>query len=449
MYNANVILFFEFLKENKEVLENLDIHDLNLETVEDKLIPLAKEHGFDITAKDIFGFLSEYQEESSGPIDDEFLGDVAGGKGNFNRFMAAGLLALTGITGFVNTNAFAANTSGSGVSQSTKVKSDKDVKSIQTVKSENNNTLSKEEKAYYQSKIGKNYRFVSDKGMSGSFATAYKIEDLKGNQFVLKISNNPANTKTWLAKQKATADKIKKYYKNYKGGLKLPNYVSFGEDFVIEENLGDQIGHDSFWDSLPKEEVSKFVNDMAEFLRYTHAQERGAVKPLKLDHEIYTFENAYDYLNDSDALSKDEQKMLLNLIKDFRNRDTSDEITCLTHNDIRSQNIVYNSKTKQFALIDFESMGKDDNIYYGFTSKTIGSNGMPYDILAKIADKYNEISDTKVSKDKLHLMHKLGVLYEITAVSKFKDRVSGEGIKKIWSDNIKARFEKIDKGFAS
>ena len=38
----NVILFFEFLKKNNELLENLDIHDLSLETVEDKLIPLAR-----------------------------------------------------------------------------------------------------------------------------------------------------------------------------------------------------------------------------------------------------------------------------------------------------------------------------------------------------------------------------------------------------------------------
>ena len=55
-----VILFFEFLKENKDILENLDIHDLNLETIEDKLVPLARENGFFITAKDIFRFLNEF-----------------------------------------------------------------------------------------------------------------------------------------------------------------------------------------------------------------------------------------------------------------------------------------------------------------------------------------------------------------------------------------------------
>ena len=125
MYNANVILFFEFLKENKEVLENLDIHDLNLETVEDKLIPIARENSFFITAKDIFRFLNEYSnEDGNEQIDDEVLENVAGGKVNFNRFMAASLLAITGLTGIANANqAYAMSGSNTSVSQSKSIKS--------------------------------------------------------------------------------------------------------------------------------------------------------------------------------------------------------------------------------------------------------------------------------------------------------------------------------------
>ena len=93
---------------------------------------------------------------------------------------------------------------------------------------------------YYQEKIGDKYKFVSNKGMSGSFATAYKIVDKEGNEFVLKISNNPENSQRWVQNQRNTDEKIKKYYNDYKGDLKITNYVKFGDDFVIEEYLGER-----------------------------------------------------------------------------------------------------------------------------------------------------------------------------------------------------------------
>lgn len=107
-----VILFFEFLKEHKDILEKLDIHDLSLETVETKLIPIAKEHGFDITAKDIFRFLNAYSTKNNIPLNEEILDKVAGGKGNFNRIIAASFIALTGFTGISNSKniAYATNT---------------------------------------------------------------------------------------------------------------------------------------------------------------------------------------------------------------------------------------------------------------------------------------------------------------------------------------------------
>lgn len=41
--------------------------------------------------------------------------------------------------------------------------------------------------------------------------------------------------------------------------------------------------------------------------------------------------------------------MIFNLVEKFRNRDTSDERTCLIHDDIRYQNIVYDPQIKQFV----------------------------------------------------------------------------------------------------
>ena len=246
-----LILFFEFLKENKDILENLDIHDLNLETIEGKLVPLARENGFFITEKDIFRFLNEYQKVDSGLINDDMLKEVAGGKGNFNRVMATSLLAITGFTGLINnTYTYAMGNADSSVSQS-----ESKTQSVKTIKDKNNNTLSESEMKYYQEKIGDEYKFVSNKGISGSFATAYKLVDKERNEFVLKISNNPENSQRWVQNQRNTDEKIKKYYKDYKGDLRITNYVKIGDDFVIEEYLGERFNPNE----IEKERIQKIV----------------------------------------------------------------------------------------------------------------------------------------------------------------------------------------------
>ena len=40
---------------------------------------------------------------------------------------------------------------------------------------------------------------------------------------------------------------------------------------------GEQIGKEDFWNSLPKEKTSEFINGMAEFLKFTHSQSVGNV----------------------------------------------------------------------------------------------------------------------------------------------------------------------------
>lgn len=310
--------------------------------------------------------------------------------------------------------------------------------------------LSQDEIEYYQGKIGPNYKIISPKGMSGSYATAYNPEDNQGNRFVLKICNNPQNTEHRIQQQRKTQEKINKYYSDYKGNLKIPNYVKIGNDFVIEENLGEKLEL-KILENLNDKEQEKFVNGIAEFLAYTHKNERGNIFPYILGHEgFFTLKDAYNYLNDAGALNSDEQKSLTDLISYFEKRDTSDEITALTHTDIRLQNIVYNSKTKTFGLIDFESLNTIAPIYYDFTSGTVGSFGIPYDLCSKIIDRYNEISDIKVDKEKIKTFHKLGTMYEFCTCAKFRDNRNKEEIcTQVWNNGIKQRFKKIDKGFSN
>lgn len=445
MYNCEVVLFIEFLKNHNDVLQNLNSEKLNLEFIENKIVSLAKENGFNVNSDDILNYLNEilYHEQES--LGDEFLEKISGGKLD-NKFVGLGLLALMGITGIANNTAFAINSANSSSSISIKESTPKKV--IKTIKNMWNNVLSKDELEYYQSKIGSDYKITSPQGISGAHATAYKLEDTHGKRFILKIPNNPQNAAHWIQNQRKTQENIHKYYSDYKGSLKIPNYIKISDDFVIEENLGKSIDSETL-ENFDEQEREKFINGLAEFLSYTHKKEKGKISPYRLGHEgFFTLKDAYDYLNNAGALNSEEQKLLTDLITHFEKRDTSDEVSALAHTDIRIQNIVYDFETKIFGLIDFETLNTDAPIYYDFTSGTIGAFGIPYDLCYKIIDRYNDISDLKVDKEKIKIFHKLGTMYELCTCAKFRDNRSKEEIcTQIWNNGIKKRFEEIDKGF--
>ena len=445
-YNCNVILFMEFLKNRDDILQNLKSEKLDLEFIENKIIPIAKKNGFNVNSDDIFNYLNELLHRKQESIGDEFLEKIAGGKLN-NRFVSLGLLALMGIAGMANNSVFAINPVNS--SSNVSIKESEPKKVIKTAKNMRNNILNQDELEYYQNKIGSEYKITDSQGMSGSYATAYNLENAQGEKFILKIPNNPQSTERWIQQQRKTQEKIRKYYADYKGSLKIPNYVKISDDFVIEENLGKSINSDTL-ENFDEQEREKFTNGLAEFLSYTHKKEKGEISPYKLGQEgVFTLKDAYNYLNDAGALNSEEQKSLTDLIDYFEKRDTNDEISALTHTDIRLQNIVYDFETKTFGLIDFESLNTVAPIYYDFTSGTIGSFGIPYDLCSKIIDRYNEISDVKVDKEKIKTFHKLGTMFELCVCAKFRDNRSKEEIcTQIWNNGIKQRFQKIDKGFS-
>ncbi len=77
----DVILFIKFLKTHKNILQNLNSEELNLETIYNKIIPLAKENGFNLDAKDIFNYINEL-------TDDSLVENVGGGKAIKNLLLA-------------------------------------------------------------------------------------------------------------------------------------------------------------------------------------------------------------------------------------------------------------------------------------------------------------------------------------------------------------------------
>jgi hypothetical protein len=113
----------------------------------------------------------------------------------------------------------------------------------------------------------------------------------------------------------------------------------------------------------------------------------------------------------------------MDIIKHFNERDTADEVTVMTHADIRSQNVLYCKEQKKLAVIDFE-LAKQRNIYHDFVPTAAASFCLPYDMLFEIVCQYNQMaepSNIAVNVDKIKLLYQLGIFHEYGRCAIFRD----------------------------
>lgn len=272
------------------------------------------------------------------------------------------------------------------------------------------NELDNNEKRKYQDKLKGKYKICSQLGITGDRSSAYLMQDETGAEFVLKIPNDD-NDFNWIKNQKDTIEKFNTALNNYDGDVYIPNPVIFDNEFIVEEYAGSDLVLD-LYDNLSNDEKDKIGNDFAYFLYYLHANNNiGGVLPLQMFNKP-TLDEVFDYLQNTFDIK--EQLYISEKIKYFNNRDTSDEISVMTHADIRSQNVLYNQKQKKLAIIDFELL-KERNIYHDFVPFAAASFNLPYKLLFEIVDKYNLLAgkaNISISPEKVKLFHELGVFHE-------------------------------------
>jgi len=148
------------------------------------------------------------------------------------------------------------------------------------------------------------------------------------------------------------------------------------------------------------EDKQKLREQLIEFLNYSHSQTTGETKPYV---ELIPYMECFEAI--SDSLPEGERQKLLKKIEAFETRDTSDEVSVLTHKDIAPDNVLYDKKSQTFSIIDFECMG-EDNIYRDFQFAPTGS----YDDLWLMIDDYNKTSDHKVNPEKVKMFKELNVV---------------------------------------
>ena len=133
------------------------------------------------------------------------------------------------------------------------------------------------------------------------------------------------------------------------------------------------------------------------------------------------FEEILAYFQDS--LDANQRLFIADRITHLKNRDIEDEISVMTHADIRSQNVLYDPQAKRLAIIDFETL-KQRNIYHDFVPFAAASFKLPYDMLAEAIKKYNalgEKANIAVSSKKARLFHEMGIIHEYGRVAIFME----------------------------
>ena len=224
----------------------------------------------------------------------------------------------------------------------------------------------------------------------------FSIAGKDGREAVLKIPANTDDIKRWKGKQLWHFDKIKEVFAGYNEEMDTPTLLKEGDNYIIEKHLGTAITNEL--GNYTQSERNQLGEKLGRLSAHMHRDTSGKRVEPGLNSVNFRLDDCYNYLKS--VLNEKEKTSMQKKIDAYKNRDKTDEIGVHNHKDIFCGNILYNGKADKFALIDFEFLGKETNIYDEFLSFSPDM----YDILWVMADEHNKKCPNKVDFEKLKLM---------------------------------------------
>lgn len=229
----------------------------------------------------------------------------------------------------------------------------------------------------------------------GAHSTAYI--DTDNPEVVIKENNDLLKDRGYLRRQVAGYDIIKQILDSgYETGVVLPRIISVSESDdkqIIKEQRIKGKSFDTeglFYSKLSEEEKNIIAKQLALFLVAMHSsgEKLAPKKSIKAMFDETRLKNAQDIISVyNDDMPSALKKSIQNVEKYLDSSDISDEVHVLTHRDLRSSNLMYDSETKQLAVLDFELAGKD-NVYRDFVAYASVSS-MPWDFTKRVIYEYN------------------------------------------------------------
>lgn len=208
---------------------------------------------------------------------------------------------------------------------------------------------------------------------------------------------------TYINKQ-INAEKARKWCcDGYNGNVFIPA-VEINTCYRIMPYAGKDLTEQIYSQIKPQEKL-KIAKDFALYLNFVHQKSLKKADFLKprsktqigkmnlkdrwlgsSNPEFSLFSQVQKFKKHIGNADYRELETMLNI---YSNRSKEDEICVLTHGDLRNQNVLYNSRTKRLAIIDYEVSGVSD-IYKDFCPYCFSN--LPLEFLKDTICFYNQIS---------------------------------------------------------
>ena len=185
-------------------------------------------------------------------------------------------------------------------------------------------------------------------------------------------------------------------------GVNLPYLISIdrSNNQITEKFIDGKEFDKKIYDSLSLSDQNAVAYRLALFLHFMHNlhQVQPATGSIKEKFDKGSFNSAGDMIDIfENRLSEDLIKLVIDADNYLLNTNTSDEVQVLTHKDLRSQNILFDKKSKEITVIDFELAGQS-NIYDDFIPYAPCSI-ISWDLTKKIINHYNNIKGNNIFID--------------------------------------------------
>lgn len=309
------------------------------------------------------------------------------------------------------------------------------------------------------------YQFVKYLG-EGAFSRALLLEDLNGNQIVLKYSLNNSYgirrikqnlrnikkaVKRIFFKQKFNlckpvsyredkfANKLKNKCSSFTSNIQIPKSINYG-DFIIEAYGGEVPSPEL----LSSEKGLSFARDLGKLLAFMHkgVKHSPSKEALRLSFN-YGIKDTFDVYGH--IIPEDIKNKLRKSLVTLKKLGNDDEFKTNIHGDIRRFNLLYNEKSDKFSLIDFE-LARIDNVYFEFMSGCPAHQKIPYKFILEMVDSYNQTSEIKINKEKLKCFYIANIITAHSCDALIKD-LSPSEYKQVLEQKIKPKLNELEQAF--
>jgi tRNA A-37 threonylcarbamoyl transferase component Bud32 len=252
---------------------------------------------------------------------------------------------------------------------------------------------------------------------SGSASNVYEDNYPDFGGVIIKESKNDGGAK-YIEKQIVGYGVIRELLDSGRNiGVNLPMLISIDKEKgqIVEKRISGADLTFEIYEKLSNAQKNALAEKMAIFLNAMHRLRpaKPAQKSIKAiyDSNRNVPNSAQEFIECFEhKISPAFEDVIRGAENYLLKSDIADEVHVMTHRDLRDQNIMYDDKTGQISVIDFER-AMVSNIYCDLVPVAPASI-ISWDFTSKIIDFYNKISENKLNKEKVRNALIYGIMHE-------------------------------------